>query len=223
MKAKERIEARRLRAEEGESIKVIAKKVGVSVGSVSLWVRDIELSPDQKASLLARSPHLIGSAKNKENARAKREEYQTAGRALAQSADEDYRIGCSLYWAEGDKSRNIVGMSNTDVNMLKFHVDFLRKYFGCEDDDFIIRIMAHLNNNLTVDEIKDYWLHELSLPDQCFQKFTLKTKYYANVNTKKNRHIYGCCTVRVCSTKIVQMIFGSIQEIFQFDCEEWIS
>jgi transposase len=48
MKTAERIEARRIRRQEGESIKRIARRLNASVSSVSLWVRDIELSADQR-------------------------------------------------------------------------------------------------------------------------------------------------------------------------------
>ena len=51
MKIKEKLEARRLRKEEGRSIKTIARILGVSSGSVSYWVRDISLTSDQIASL----------------------------------------------------------------------------------------------------------------------------------------------------------------------------
>ena len=49
-KSKQMLQARQLR-KEGESIKVIAKKLSVSVSSVSVWCRDIELSKEQIESL----------------------------------------------------------------------------------------------------------------------------------------------------------------------------
>jgi len=45
-KSKERNRAIELR-KKGESIKVIAKKIGVSKSSTSIWCRDIILSPMQ--------------------------------------------------------------------------------------------------------------------------------------------------------------------------------
>jgi DNA-binding transcriptional regulator YiaG len=44
VKTVERKEARRMRRAEGRSIKEIARLLGVSTSSVSLWVRDIELT-----------------------------------------------------------------------------------------------------------------------------------------------------------------------------------
>ena len=44
-----------MRKAEGASIKDIARRVGVSVSSVSGWVRDIELTPEQHAALQLRN------------------------------------------------------------------------------------------------------------------------------------------------------------------------
>jgi transcriptional regulator with XRE-family HTH domain len=44
VKTAEREEARRLRRDEGLSVKELAGLLGVSKSSVSLWVRDIELT-----------------------------------------------------------------------------------------------------------------------------------------------------------------------------------
>jgi hypothetical protein len=46
----ERQECRRLRREEG------SRRVGVSVSSVSTWVRDVTLTAEQEAALAARNP-----------------------------------------------------------------------------------------------------------------------------------------------------------------------
>jgi transposase-like protein len=51
MKTAERNQARRMRSEEGRSIKEIARLLGVSTSSVSHWVRDIELTDAQHSAL----------------------------------------------------------------------------------------------------------------------------------------------------------------------------
>jgi transposase len=51
MKTQERELARVLRRDEGASIKDIARRLNVSVSSVSVWVRDVELSEGQEAIL----------------------------------------------------------------------------------------------------------------------------------------------------------------------------
>ncbi len=51
MKPDKHVEARRLRRDEGKSVKEIAKLVGCSKSSASMWVRDTELTLEQKTEL----------------------------------------------------------------------------------------------------------------------------------------------------------------------------
>ena len=60
MKTAEQAAARELRQDEGRSVKEIARLLGVSRSSVSLWVRDIELTPKQRAALMAHDPSFNG-------------------------------------------------------------------------------------------------------------------------------------------------------------------
>jgi transposase-like protein len=88
MKTRERLAARRIRREEGESIKQIARRLGVAASSVSVWVRDIELTEDQHAALQARSSsyngQCVSAQKRAAQALARRREEQRQGRLLAQ-------------------------------------------------------------------------------------------------------------------------------------------
>lgn len=227
MKIAEREEARRIRQEEGESIKMIAKRLGVSKGTVSLWVRDIYLTAEQKKALDERhkghKAKRKGSSVVEAKSRELRQEAQHRGRERVFKEDETYRLCCALYWAEGDKDKCSVAMSNTDPAMLRWLIYFLKEYFDCSDDRFSVRVMAHVNNGLTPDEINSYWLSEVGLPYSCLRKFTDKGKYYNPNNSKKKRHEYGCCKVAVCDVEISQQIFGSIQELFGIEREEWLS
>ena len=51
VKREKRAEARRLWTERGMALRAIADELGVSKASVSLWVRDIQLTPEQEAIL----------------------------------------------------------------------------------------------------------------------------------------------------------------------------
>jgi len=62
MKTRHREEARRMRHLEGRSIKEIARLLEVSRSSVSLWVRDIELTPAQHAALLEGTRRITANA-----------------------------------------------------------------------------------------------------------------------------------------------------------------
>ena len=113
MKTRERDEARRLRAE-GRSMREITKLLAVSKSSVSLWVRDIELSPAQREAL--RQKNAIYDAQRKGNQvwsarrRAERARSQEEGRLQSRQRDAFHAAGCMLYWAEGSKERNTLGL-----------------------------------------------------------------------------------------------------------------
>ncbi len=83
LKREERAEARRLRADEGLSIKTIAAQLGVAVSSASCWVRDVELTPDQVDRLRAQNPIFDGQRSGQllhsANARAARDRAQLHG------------------------------------------------------------------------------------------------------------------------------------------------
>src|SRR5215207_10147000 len=83
VKMEEREEARRLRHERGLPVKEIAGIVGVSVSSVSLWVRDVSLTPEQEAALDARNParngQRRGAINNSRRCRTNRESAQAHG------------------------------------------------------------------------------------------------------------------------------------------------
>jgi transcriptional regulator with XRE-family HTH domain len=144
MKTAEREQARELRRTEGLSLKVIARRLGVSVSSVSRWVRDIELTDEQAASLLidAYNGHVKGRAIATALHRQARLVAQEHGRMLARQGNARHASGCMLYWAEGSKRRNQVVFSNSDPEMIRFFVEFLRTYFA--PDDKRIRVTCNL-------------------------------------------------------------------------------
>jgi hypothetical protein len=107
MKTAEREEARRLRRTEALPIKKIATRLGVAVSTVSLWVRDIELTAEQQARLRLLNPpynrQLSGQAAYANQCRDRRRQAQQDGRARTRRADPLHVAGCMLYWAEAGR------------------------------------------------------------------------------------------------------------------------
>ncbi len=226
MKTRERERARRLRRDDGLPIKEIARRLGVSVSSVSVWVRDVELTQDQHRALLMLNPaynrQRNGSAMSATRHRARRLAYQEEGRRLARHGEPLYVAGCMLYWAEGAKTRNQVRFSNSDPEMARFFVRFLRTYFAASD--LHIRITCnlfadHIDRQL---EIEHFWLQTLELPQSALCQSTVNV--YSKYSTKKraNKLPYGTCRVVVSRTRVVQTIFGGIQELGGFTRDSWL-
>jgi predicted transcriptional regulator len=226
MKTYERTRARRLRAERGYSIKQIAALLRVSTSSVSLWVRDVKLTEEQHDALRERNPaynqQLNGRAVANANRRAERRAYQDQGRRLARRGDTVHAAGCMLYWAEGARTRNSVRFSNSDPEMVRMFIDFLRAYFDLTDEQ--IRLTCHLyaDHAERQREIEQFWLDVARLPEAslCRSVVNVYSKYSAR--KRVNMLPYGTCRVVVNRTSVVQSIYGAIQEYGGFDRPAWL-
>jgi transcriptional regulator with XRE-family HTH domain len=225
VKTRERELARTLRRDEGASIKDIARRVGVSVSSVSLWVRDIELTPAQHEALAARNVaynrQMSGTWKQAAIRRAERIAYQKEGRRLARACDPLFVAGCMLYWAEGGKHRNCLKFTNSDPEMVGFFVEFIR---GFDVEDECIRLTCNLFADHVVRqrEIEHFWLGVAGLPETCLCKSSVNVYSKYSQKKRQNKLPYGTCRISVCRTWLVQTIFGGIQEIGGFTRESWL-
>jgi transposase-like protein len=226
VKTEERELARTIRRQEGAPIKEIARRVGVAASSVSRWVRDIELTPAQEQELLRRNPaynrQLSGTAIQAANRRAERVAYQEEGRNLARQRESCHVAGCMLYWAEGEKDRNTLRFYNSDPEMVRFFVLFLRKYFDLRDEE--IRITCnlfadHIRRQL---EIEQFWLDVAQLSKRSLCKSYVNVYSKHSKKKRTNRLPYGTVRVTVNRTRIVQSIFGSIQEYAGFERQAWL-
>jgi hypothetical protein len=208
------------------SIKEIEQILDVSRSSVSLWVRDIDLTRDQHAALLARNPafngQLKGSSANRERGRLRRRRYQLEGRQRMRELDPLFVAGCMLYWAEGAKKRTTVEISNSDPEVIRFFARFLRSCFDVTSDR--MRICCHLFADHVAQQrdVEQFWLDLIGLPRSCLRKSMVN--HYSRLSKKKrtNRLPYGTCKLVVCSTEIVQQIFGGIQELAAFNRPAWL-
>jgi AcrR family transcriptional regulator len=225
----EREEARELR-QQGVPIKRIAKALDVSPSSVFYWTRDIELTEEQQRRNLRgpRGPHdpewvARRAAAWRRRSQKKRLRYQREGRERAREGDPLHMAGCLLYWAEGTKSRNTVCLVNSDVNMVRFFAEFLRGALGVKSDEMTIRLNVYTGNGLSVRDIENHWLQALELPRTVLRGHTLNHTPTSSSGAKTNRLPYGVCSLRVLkSTRLVQHIYGAIQEYAGFEEPRWL-
>ena len=228
-KPKEREEARRLRREEGLSIKRIAARLQVSPSSVHLWTRDIRLTAEQTRRNLSRRADADGAAAVAARARAwsqrsrqRRLAYQREGRERARRCEPLHIAGCMLYWAEGAKRRNVVKLSNSDANMVRMFCLFLRSCLGVQAQAFTLHLNVYTGNGITLAQIEEHWLDALELPRSCLRKHTVNHRPTSSSGLKRNKLPYGVATVAVGSTRTVQHIYGAIQEYGSFDEPRWL-
>lgn len=225
MKPEQRAEARRLRQQEGLPITEIGQRLGVAKSSVSLWVRDIVLTPEQQAALqrqrYAYRAQTRGAHTNAIRAREQRRAYQEEGRRKAREGDPLHLAGCMLYWGEGAKKRNSLQFSNADADMLRFFVSFLKKSLQVDTTRIVIRVFCYLGNGFTLEEIEMYWLFELSLSRENLAKSVVNTP--PSSSRQQGRKLrYGTCEIAVHETKTIQHVLGAIQEYAGIEKPEWL-
>jgi transcriptional regulator with XRE-family HTH domain len=226
VKTEERSTARTLRREHGLPVREIARRLNVSPGTVSRWVRDIELTAAQHAALQAVNPRynaqLGGQNARSASARLARMAAQNQGRDLAQRGDPLHLQGCMLYWAEGSKSRNQAIFTNSDAEMARLFVRFLRQSYAIGDDRIGLTVNCYADNDVEPEAIVAWWLRELDLPAACARAPVVNRVSSASKLRRGHVLRYGTARLVVNSVALVQSIYGAIQEYGGFDRPEWL-
>lgn len=220
MKTETRALARQLRRA-GLSVKQIERQLGVARSTVSLWVRDVELTDAQRTEISTRGTtrgHLARSA----HFRAKRRASQEHGRETARRRDWLHAAGCMLFWAEGSKHRNTVQLSNSDPALVAMFARFLRQYFDPPDESLRLACNLFADHEEHQRAIEDFWLATARLPRTCLTKSTINHYSPASKRTRVNKLPYGTCRLTLHSTHAVQHIWGAIQEYGGFERPEWL-
>ena len=217
----EREKARTFR-EQGKSIKVIARLLGVSSSTVSSWCRDIILNPQQFKRLQKRQ-HAAGLkavlkyAESKRNIRIEREKElcRLGKRDVGELTKRDlFVVGLALYWGEGYKSGNgELGFTNSNPEMIKFILVWFKRVFAVHAEDFILRVSINSLHQARLQDVEKFWSDTTGLPLSQFSKGSLiKTqskKVYANP-----KHHFGTLRVKVRrGTDLRRRILGGIEAL----------
>ena len=218
--------ARKLRREQGLPLNKIARRVGASKSSVSLWVRDIELTPEQHEALHGADALHYRTAKihyaRSVTFRQRRIRWQIEGRVTAMSGDPFHAAGCMLFWAEGSKARNHAAIVNADPEVIRLFARFLRRYFDTPNEQFRVACNLFADHLAKREEIEDFWLDIVGVPRSCLTK-TMVNRYSRYSQKKRaNKLPYGTCRVTLHSTRIAQHLYGAIQQYGGFDRPEWL-
>lgn len=216
-KSKLKFEAREFRSK-GESIKSIAKKIGVSTSTVSLWCKDIKLTKEQITQLEknARDPYygrrLAYSLKQQTDRKTKEKEIlRTSKELIGNLSKRDLLIaGAALYWAEGFKKDNMVGFANTDPEMIKFFLNWVLNCLEVSPELIKLRVGINEHHKYRESDIQEYWSKTTNISLDSFYK-----PYYQKVVWKKEydhpEEYFGTLRIRILkSTDLLRKIKGLI-------------
>jgi transposase-like protein len=209
MKLEEKLKAIELRRS-GKSLKEICRTLGVSKGSVSMWVRDVILTDAQKLELDSRYDRQYRGAKRlKELAEIEHNKSKSIGRDRARKS-EDFRLVCALYWGEGAKTSKKFAIGNSDPLLLKVVVRWLIRNGYKEKINF--RVQYYGENGLSEDEISKWWLERLpGIELFHFRKFTKCLINRASQRKNIGKLPYGTANVTVNNIQLFYEVMGGIE------------
>jgi hypothetical protein len=116
-----------------------------------------------------------------------------------------------------------VSLSNADARMHRFFLRFLRESLDVRPEDCTIRLNVYLNNGLSLTAVEAHWLSALGLGRGCLRGHSINSLPTSSSGKKRSKLPYGVCTLRVAkSTRIVQHIYGAIQEYGGFEEPAWL-
>jgi hypothetical protein len=208
MKLKEKLKAVALR-KSGKSYNDILKQVSVSKSTLSLWLREIELTSQQRDRLLTgikKSQYASAQAK-------KQRRLNLIEQIVRESKKEAYLFienslflsGLMLYWAEGDKSekREGVKFSNSDPEMIKLIMRWFRE--NCKVPEEKFRIGLHIHTLHCRRDIEEYWSKITGIPLSQFYKTQVKK---TSLGQRKNKLYNGTCSVAIGNKNLFRKIKG---------------
>jgi hypothetical protein len=105
---------------------------------------------------------------------------------------------------------------------VRFFVSFLKTYWNLKDTDFRLTCNLFADHQERQREIEQFWLDLVDLPRSCLCKSTVNVYSKYSKKKRQNKLPYGTCRVVVSRTRIVQSIYGAIQEIGGFTRDAWL-
>ena len=203
-KLSERARARELRAE-AWTLADIAGELGVSKSSVSLWVRDVEFTPQPRRTARRRGPNILQRRKAAEIERLRDEGILRLG-VLSEQAF--LAAGAALYAGEGAKKDGNVLFANSDARMVGFFCSWLRHFFDIDESRLTARVYLH--EGLDIDAAHTFWSTVTEIPVTQFRK---PYRALADPTIRRNKHEHGCVYVRFCSSGLHRAIMGLIDAL----------
>ncbi len=206
--------ARALRRK-GLSYKEIREKISIPKSTLSLWLKDVPLAPEDRRRLYTKQINLMSRGVGSQRERRLREIETIIEKAMGEIAnpisEESFKLfGAALYWAEGSKTTELK-ITNSDPRMILFMVRWLKKVFNI--DPSILKAHLNIYSQQNDIELKKFWSDLTDIPFDRFGKSYIKP---TNKGHKKNTLYYGTMQIYVPkSVDLKHRIFGWIKAILQ--------
>lgn len=115
--------------------------------------------------------------------------------------------GIMLYWGEGTKGHGSVAFSNSDPEMIKVFLKFLREICGTSEDR--LRVSVHAYEDHNINELKKYWSNVTKISTKKFYKPYIHRQ---KTGTYRKSSKYGTISVQYNDKKLLDTINDWIVE-----------
>lgn len=201
---------------QGKSLNEIRETLKVSKASVSLWVRDIVLTREQRKKLTQKGLNLLVVEKRRvsritNGIKKTRIAINQAKKEIQHISKNDLKnIGIALYMGEGGKTkRGVVRLANSDPAIIRIIMKFFREICLVPLHKFRGHIHTFSKANSKKSEI--YWSRISGIPLNQFYKTYTKNSIAGK--NKRNTLPYGTVEVSINDTQLFLRITGWIDKM----------
>lgn len=186
--------------QKGYTYNEILKQIPVAKSSLSLWLKDLPLTSQEKHYLNSKRASKMSAGRIR--AAAANHQNLVNRRAIQAPQFKDkfsryknetlFQLGIGLYWAEGAKSSGGVIFTNSDPAMINVMLDWFETYFELSRNSFRYRLYVH--RPYIHENCEQKWANLLNVPLSQFTPTSIKP---TSKGVKKRMNYIGCMRVEV--------------------------
>lgn len=205
---------------QGKTYNEIIKEIpNLSKSTLSGWIKNVRLTPEQEKRLSHNITQNLLSAKAK-SSWTKKEKKKQKIEKIFKDASADYKIkrgnklfmlGLALYWAEGNKKTPMFQFTNSDPAAIKLMIRWLTEIQKIPLEKIKIRLYIH--SVYANENCEAYWSSITGIPIGWFQKTIFKP---SDKKIKKNPDYKGCIQLRVLKSDFYWHTMG-LMEVLKGD------
>lgn len=207
MRFEDKLKAVNLR-QKGFSYKEISQKLDLTKSTLSDWLKDIELTSEQKQRLMTKklSSGYKGAKSNQRYAEKRRRIIIERAKKEAPSfiCNPLFVAGLMLYWAEGSKGRyERIEFTNSDPELIRLMMRWFREICHVEEKNF--KIYLYLHKFHVRKDVRNFWSAVAGVPLNQFRKDIIKPTIHSQ---RTNKLYEGTCRISISRVDLFRRIMG---------------
>lgn len=190
--------------QKGHTYNEILTVLPVAKSSLSLWLKGLALTSNEKKALKNRKDinilrgriKVAGILRTRRLAQEKEQLFEARTVFDQYSQTPLFHTGIALYWAEGGKRTSQWQFVNSDGDMVHLMVMWLLRFGNSKKEDLRFRLYIH--KPYLSEACDEWWVKKLHIAPHQFLKTIIKP---SNLGVKKRPYYHGCLRIEVRSSK----------------------